>query len=279
MLYSVVSDDAIVLAVWVKLLMSANFERRQLLTGDWLEPGQLILGQTKFAKDLGITRSQLRRCVNNLEKCQNLTKASTTRGTVITITNWGKYQVFDDQSTNGQPTNRPKTDQRPTKDQPQNNNNKNDKNGKKRKKEVSNAAHSQVKNFFDRFWFACKRKVKKENARRAFAAALDRVRRDRDLTQADAAAFIIERMTTWAASAEGSDPVMSKTHPASWLNASRFDDDEKCWSDVTNPFALGSEAHRAREEEDKKMKHAADRKAREAAGDARRARLGNRFDF
>ena len=96
-------------------------------------------------------------------------------------------------------------------------------------------------------------------------------------TPAAASLFLIDRMEAWSASPAAADDVLGSLHPSTWLSSGRYDDDEECWSDVANPFALGSEAHRAREEEDKKLKHQADKKAREADFIARQKRNTGRF--
>ena len=83
------------------------------MTGEWLEPGDLIIGQSKFAKSIGLTRQKLRSALATLEKCGNLTTDSTSRGTHISICNYKTYQEYEKQ--NNQPAN-----QRLTNGQPQN---------------------------------------------------------------------------------------------------------------------------------------------------------------
>ena len=106
--------------VWVNLLLEANWERSQLLTGEWLEAGDLIIGQAKFADSIGVTRQNLRTALSNLEKCKNLTIRSTKHGTHITICNYSSYQNSEieanQQLTNSQPT----ANQQLTNSQPQN---------------------------------------------------------------------------------------------------------------------------------------------------------------
>src|SRR5210317_1995756 len=90
---SAVWSDPVVGWIWVNLLLEANWERRQLLTGDWLEAGELIIGQAKFARELGITRKRLRTALGRLEDCGTIKTGQqrARKGTHITICNYTTY--------------------------------------------------------------------------------------------------------------------------------------------------------------------------------------------
>ena len=89
---SAVASNPNMLVVWINLLLEANWERRQLDTGEYLNPGELIIGQSKFATEIGLTRAQLRVALGKLEKCGNITTSVATKGTHVTISNWETYQ-------------------------------------------------------------------------------------------------------------------------------------------------------------------------------------------
>jgi len=72
---------------------------------------------------------------------------------------------------------------------------------------------------FDQFWNACKRKVGKAAARKAF---------DRQCKTHDAET-IIEAMEVWSTSNHASHPVLGRLHPSTWLNQERFLDDQSIW--------------------------------------------------
>ena len=118
MLGSVVSTNPTLGHVWVQLLVRANFARRQLDDGQYLEAGQLVIGQSKFAADIGVGRQQLRTAIEKLKKCENITSKPTSKGTLITIVNWEKYQHPDGSESDCQPANQPAGNQRVTSNQP-----------------------------------------------------------------------------------------------------------------------------------------------------------------
>lgn len=115
-LKSAVSQDLETFGLWCQLLLRANWERRQLLNGQWLEPGQLIIGQTKFSKEIGLTRDKLRYRLNLLESCANITQQTHNKGTTITICNWGTYQQLEETESPANP--QPIPNQSPTSPQP-----------------------------------------------------------------------------------------------------------------------------------------------------------------
>lgn len=78
--------------LWVNLLMRANWETRQLLNGQVLQPGQMVIGQDLLAQELGMTRKELRCAMTRLVKCGNIATTGAKKGTTITILNWQKYQ-------------------------------------------------------------------------------------------------------------------------------------------------------------------------------------------
>jgi hypothetical protein len=118
--------DPIASHIWLQLLLDANWERRQLKNGQAIERGQLVIGRAKYADSIGISVQQLRTNLSAFEKCEMLTRQSTSRGTLITLIKYEEYQDIGDganQPTNQQLTsNQPATNQQLTSSQPQNKN-------------------------------------------------------------------------------------------------------------------------------------------------------------
>ncbi len=95
--HSAVFKDPLTWQVWSALMMDANWEQRQLFNGQILEPGQLLIGQDKYAQDLGLTRKVLRLRLKWLEKCGNVAIKRARNGTLVTICNWATYQSKEEE--------------------------------------------------------------------------------------------------------------------------------------------------------------------------------------
>lgn len=90
-------------ALFVHLLMNANYETTRW-RGLLLEPGQLIVGRKTTPKDCGISENQYRKCIERLEKTNEITIKSTNKYSVVSLVNWAIYQSNEDKSTNKTPT-------------------------------------------------------------------------------------------------------------------------------------------------------------------------------
>ena len=105
----VVCKDSDHLALWVYLLVKAVWkDTPQVFGGEKiiLKPGQYITGRKKISEDLKIHESKVRRILDDFESDQQIERKVTNRATLITLINWGKYQIKEE--------NRPTTDQPPT---------------------------------------------------------------------------------------------------------------------------------------------------------------------
>ena len=92
---SEVFSDGPVWIVWTFLLMRANFKRRRLMTGEWLEAGELITSVARISDAAPVTKKQTRRSLKLLENAGNIAQKRAKRGTHITICNWRLYQDKD----------------------------------------------------------------------------------------------------------------------------------------------------------------------------------------
>ena len=123
----VVMKDSDHLAVWIYLLLNASHTEYPVLFGRKkisLKAGQLITGRKSIASTLGISESKVRRILNLFESDQQIDRQRSNKNSLISILNWDKYQIFDQQIDQQATNKRPTSDQQAT----TNKNNKNIKN-------------------------------------------------------------------------------------------------------------------------------------------------------
>lgn len=108
------------------LLLEANHKETKW-RGHIIMPGQLLTGRIKMAQETGLSERNVRTSLDKLKSTKEVTSKSYNKYSIITVTNWDKYQQIDQQPTSGLTSNRPATDQQPT----TSNNEKNINNGKK----------------------------------------------------------------------------------------------------------------------------------------------------
>lgn len=84
-------------------------------------------------------------------------------------------------------------------------------------------------NFFEEFWESVHLKVGKEAARKAFANAVERLAKQKNLSKSKAASVITTKMIAFASSPQSKPTGHSPVHPATWLNQGRYEDDERAW--------------------------------------------------
>lgn len=85
---------------------------------------------------------------------------------------------------------------------------------------------------FEAWWTVYPRRSGKNAAWPAWQAATLAIASSRGVTDAEAAAWLLERTRVFAASAAGSDPVSGGDYrpaPAKWLETGKYDDDDKEW--------------------------------------------------
>ena len=81
---------------------------KQLVT---LEPGQVIFGRVSVAKELNTTERKIRTSLQLLEKSDFLTIRTTSKYSILSITNWATYQ--DERPANDQQDDQQTTSKRP----------------------------------------------------------------------------------------------------------------------------------------------------------------------
>ena len=97
--------------VFFHLLISANYESKNW-RGQTIKRGQLVTSQDKIALALGYVdskgkpkRQPIRTALSNLQKTGEITTKTTNRYTIITIKNYNKYQISNQQKKR-KPTNK-----------------------------------------------------------------------------------------------------------------------------------------------------------------------------
>ena len=104
-------DDPNMVSLFIHLLLLANYEDKEW-HGITIERGQFVGGRKVLAEMTGISEQTIRTCLSRLESTGEITRKSTNKFSIITITNYGSYQqslkgdqpTTNQQSTNNQPT-------------------------------------------------------------------------------------------------------------------------------------------------------------------------------
>lgn len=109
--------EPITLQVFLYLLCKASIKATEY-KGFSIEPGDCVIGRKALASQLDISERQVRTALEHLEQTGEIVKKSTNKFTVVTVVNWGLYQLDDCESANERPTNdQQATNKRPTNDQ------------------------------------------------------------------------------------------------------------------------------------------------------------------
>jgi hypothetical protein len=113
-------SDCVVKDVFLHLLIIAAFKDGEFL-GQHIKAGQAIIGYGKLATELGFTTQQVRTALKKLESTGEISKKSTNKFTLVTVENWGDYQL-DSYDTNIPITNEQQTNNIPITNEQQTNN-------------------------------------------------------------------------------------------------------------------------------------------------------------
>ena len=175
-------------ALWMYLLLNAAHKKYDTLIRServTLNPGQLVTGRKKIAKDLKINESKIQRILKLFENCQQIEQQTNNLCRVISILKWDDYQQSNIQLNN---------------ERTLYNNTKN----------IKNIYIDQ----FNEFWNVYNKKVSKPKAITAYNRALKKVDHK---TIMDA---LKKQKKLW----EGKDKAYIK-HPTTWLNQECWEDE------------------------------------------------------
>jgi predicted transcriptional regulator len=121
--------------VYEYCLLKANFSDTKV-QGIELKRGQFLTSVSKIADANGLTTQNVRTALKKLEQCENLTRSTYSKYTIITVLNYDMYQLANNQVTNNQQaTNKEVTNNQQTTNKQLTTDNKN--NTKNKKKEIN----------------------------------------------------------------------------------------------------------------------------------------------
>lgn len=175
-------------ALWMYLLLNAAHKKYDTLIGServTLNPGQLVTGRKKIAKDLKINESKVQRILKLFENCQQIEQQTNNLCRVISILKWGDYQQSNIQLNNERTL----------------------------YKNTNNIKNIYIDQF-NEFWNAYDKKVSKPKAITAYNRALKKVDHK---TIMDA---LKKQKKLWV----GKDKAYIK-HPTTWLNQECWEDE------------------------------------------------------
>lgn len=96
-------DDTNTFRLFLHLLLKANHKARNY-RGTMIQEGQLVTGQDVLAKELKMTRRQIRTSLNKLKMTNEVTIKTSSKGSLIQIVNWKKHQLMSKEVSEGSPT-------------------------------------------------------------------------------------------------------------------------------------------------------------------------------
>ena len=88
-------DSPEMVSMFVHLLMLANHEEGRW-HGETIHRGQILTSRERLSETTGLTVQQVRTCLSRFEQTGEIVRKSTNRKTIITISNYDRYQVRED---------------------------------------------------------------------------------------------------------------------------------------------------------------------------------------
>lgn len=87
-------DDPNMVALWIEILLQANYNESRW-HGEVYEKGSFPTSLEKLSKATGLTKSQVRTCLNKLKTTREIATESHGSHTKIIVIKWDEYQGFD----------------------------------------------------------------------------------------------------------------------------------------------------------------------------------------
>jgi hypothetical protein len=97
-------DDKNTFRLFMYLLLKANHKERNY-RGKLIEVGQTLTGLDLLSKEVGLTIQQIRTSLTKLKSTNEITIKTSSKGTIIQVVNYKKYQIVTNQITDEQQTN------------------------------------------------------------------------------------------------------------------------------------------------------------------------------
>lgn len=110
--------DANTMRVFMDILLNANYHDGEYM-GHPVKAGQCVVGRKALAERLGISEQSVRTALSHLKSTGEITIKSTNKFSIVTIENWGKYQIQEERSNqqSNQQANQQLTNNQPTTNQ------------------------------------------------------------------------------------------------------------------------------------------------------------------
>lgn len=89
-------DDHNVFRLFIHLLIKANHKKAKWRGVD-LNSGDILTGRKKLASETGLSEQQIRTAIDKLKSTNDITIKVGAKNSVISITNWDKYQSINQQ--------------------------------------------------------------------------------------------------------------------------------------------------------------------------------------
>lgn len=194
--------------LFTHLLLSANWNEGEFM-GHKLKRGQFATSLASLEIQTGISRQTIRTCLSHFQSTGEIAQKVTNKYRILTIVNFEKYQIDEEQLTSKQQT----TNKQLT-------------TIKEGNKEIKKKTKAKKENGFEEFWDAVKKKTGKREAERKYNKALaEGVEHD----------ILVSAVRNYYDSVK--DMNFAK-HPATWLH-------QGCWMDEEEakdaPVNLGEE--------------------------------------
>lgn len=97
-------DDKNTFRLFMYLLLKVNHKERNY-RGKLIEVGQILTGLDLLSKEVGLTIQQIRTSLGKLKSTNEITIQTSSKGTIIQVVNYKKYQIVTNQITDEQQTN------------------------------------------------------------------------------------------------------------------------------------------------------------------------------
>lgn len=115
-------DDSKIVHLYIHCLIKSNHKAKKW-RGVVIEPGQFITSYQKLSEQLPLSVRQIRTALNKLKSTGELTIKSTSKYSMISVTNWVEYQTNDKQTGKQATSKRQSNDNQMTTNNNENNDN------------------------------------------------------------------------------------------------------------------------------------------------------------
>ncbi len=194
-------DDINTFRLFTHLLLKANYEPKKWHGID-IGIGQFLTSRETLARETALSEQQVRTALTKLKSTNEITSQATNNYSLISITNWEKWQGSN------QPSNNPSTSYQPAINQPSTTT-------KEVKKERSKDTKEIDTSLFDNFWVLYPRKINKADAKKIFTNIIKKGVVDYET--------IIIGVKNYNEKCRGQDEKFI-AHATTWLNKERWAD-------------------------------------------------------